>query len=282
MKKISEIEIKWIKITTTIFDDEKIKLIDTMPENDALIVIWFKLLALAGKVNDGGQVYVSKKMPITDEMLAAIFNRPVSTIRLALQCFENFGMIEVEEHISIVNWEKHQNVEEMEKIRLKNAERQQKYRKNKKLRAISNEKQNVTLPLCDSNVMSHESNATERDRERDRDIERDKEKEYIGESQSDILPPSPKKTRHKYGDYEKVLLDDEQLEKLQSEFPDWQERIQRLDDYIASTGKSYKNHLATIRNWAKRDGEKQAAEAKNKKPSWNDDDYYDYEPGESL
>ena len=85
--------------------------------------------------------------------------------------------------------------------------------------------------------------------------------EYEGEPPS---PPSPtpKKIRHKYGDYEKVLLDDDQLEKLQSEFPDWQERIQRLDDYIASTGKSYKNHLATIRNWAKRDGEKKAKETK--------------------
>ena len=113
-------------------------------------------------------------------------------------------------------------------------------------------------------------------------IDKYSKEEYIGESQSDIPPPTPKKNRHKYGDYEKVLLDDEQLEKLQSEFPDWKERIQRLDDYIASTGKSYKNHLATIRNWAKRDGEKQAVEAKNKKPSWNDDDYYDYEPGESL
>ena len=50
-------EVKWIKITTNIFDDEKIKLIDTMPDRDALLVVWFKLLTLAGKTNDNGFLY---------------------------------------------------------------------------------------------------------------------------------------------------------------------------------------------------------------------------------
>ena len=67
-----------------------------------------------------------------------------------------------------------------------------------------------------------------------------------------------KPPRHKYGQYQNVLLTDEDLSKLQAEFPDdWQKRIERLSEYIASTGKSYKNHLATIRNWASRDKEKQ-------------------------
>lgn len=67
-----------------------------------------------------------------------------------------------------------------------------------------------------------------------------------------------KPPRHKYGQYQNVLLTDEDLAKLQAEFPDdWQKRIERLSEYIASTGKSYKNHLATIRNWASRDKEKQ-------------------------
>lgn len=63
--------------------------------------------------------------------------------------------------------------------------------------------------------------------------------------------------RHKYGEYGNVLLSDPELEKLQTEFPsDWQERIERLSSYMASTGKSYKSHLATIRNWARKDSEK--------------------------
>ena len=67
-------------------------------------------------------------------------------------------------------------------------------------------------------------------------------------------PPSPKTVRHKYGHYSNVLLSDEDYTKLQSEFPhDHAERIERLSEYIASTGKSYKNHLATIRSWARKD-----------------------------
>ena len=60
-------------------------------------------------------------------------------------------------------------------------------------------------------------------------------------------------TRHKYGEYKNVLLSDEDLSKLKAEFPDWEERIERLSSYIASTGKKYKSHLATIRNWARND-----------------------------
>ena len=67
-------------------------------------------------------------------------------------------------------------------------------------------------------------------------------------------PPSTKTVRHKYGAYKNVLLTDEDYAKLQAEFPhDYSERIERLSEYIASTGKSYKNHLATIRSWARKD-----------------------------
>ena len=68
-------------------------------------------------------------------------------------------------------------------------------------------------------------------------------------------PAQPTKpTRHKYGMYNNVLLSDEDMEKLQAEFPhDYSDRIERLSEYIASTGKSYKSHLATIRSWAKKD-----------------------------
>ena len=63
-----------------------------------------------------------------------------------------------------------------------------------------------------------------------------------------------KPIRHKYGEYGNVLLSDTDLEKLKTEFPhDWQDRIENLSAYIASTGKSYKNHLATIRNWARKE-----------------------------
>lgn len=80
---------------------------------------------------------------------------------------------------------------------------------------------------------------------------------------------SKKETRHKYGEYSNVLLSDTDLAKLKSEFPnDWEERIERLSAYMASTGKTYKSHLATIRNWARRDSESQSKRAGRNESSW--------------
>ncbi|ASG79338.1 replisome organizer [Lactiplantibacillus pentosus] len=72
-------------------------------------------------------------------------------------------------------------------------------------------------------------------------------------------PEKAKSARHKYGQYQNVLLTDEQLKKLESEFPsDWQDRIERVSEYCSMNGKAYKNYLATIRNWAKRDKQGQS------------------------
>ncbi len=78
-----------------------------------------------------------------------------------------------------------------------------------------------------------------------------------------------KPTRHKYGTYKNVLLTDEDMEKLKSKFPDdWQNRIERLSEYIASSGKTYKNHLATIRVWAKKDKEREALKNGSENGKW--------------
>lgn len=93
----------------------------------------------------------------------------------------------------------------------------------------------------------------------------------------------PKTVRHKYGLYEKVLLTDEDYEKLKEEFPhDYSERIARLDEYIASTGKKYKNHLATIRSWARKDKPQgRPAATRNSNPFLGMVDII-YEGGDSL
>ena len=70
--------------------------------------------------------------------------------------------------------------------------------------------------------------------------------------------------KHKYGQYKNVLLSDDEMESLKKEFPDYQERIERVSAYCASTGKSYKNYLATIRNWARKEAPKKE-ETKPKK-----------------
>jgi len=128
-------KVKWIKITTDIFDDEKIQLIEVLPDSDTIIVIWFKLLALAGKSNNSGLVLISDKVPYTKEMLSIIFRRKKSQIELALKTFVSFGMIELlnNDAILISNWEKHQNIKGLDNIKEQNRIRQQRFRDNKKL-----------------------------------------------------------------------------------------------------------------------------------------------------
>ena len=91
-----------------------------------------------------------------------------------------------------------------------------------------------------------------RDRDRDRDS-KEKKKEKKTEE-----------TKHKYGMYKNVLLSDSDLEKLKNEFPgDWEHRVDRLSEYMESTGKKYKNHVATIRVWARKESGTKTAEAKH-------------------
>lgn len=81
--------------------------------------------------------------------------------------------------------------------------------------------------------------------------------DIIADSDESATPSKPKKAvKHKYGEYNNVLLTDEELEKLKTEYSDWQKWIERLSSYVASTGKSYKSHYATIRNWARKEAEK--------------------------
>lgn len=116
-------DVKWIKIVVDVFDDEKILMIETMPECDTIIVIWFKLLCLAGKQNNGG-VFQMGQLPYTDEMFAAIFRRPINTVRLALNTFERFGMIEIiRDTVTIPNWGKHQSLDAYEKKKQRDRER---------------------------------------------------------------------------------------------------------------------------------------------------------------
>lgn len=108
-------DVKWIKIATDIFDDDKVLLIESMPEADAIIVIWFKLLCMAGKQNNSGVFMLNDRIAYTDEMLATIFRRNINTVRLALSTFEKFGMIEIVNNtITIPNWGKHQKLDAIE------------------------------------------------------------------------------------------------------------------------------------------------------------------------
>jgi predicted phage replisome organizer/uncharacterized phage protein (TIGR02220 family) len=127
-------DIKWIKITTDMFSNRKIEQIEAMPDGDTIIVIWVKLLTLAGQINDCGAIYLTKDIAYTDEMLATAFKRPITTVRLALKVFQQFGMIQiVDDVMQITNWQEYQNVEGMERVREQTRNRVAKHRERKRL-----------------------------------------------------------------------------------------------------------------------------------------------------
>lgn len=161
-------EVKWIKITTDVFDDEKILLIESMPSADSIITIWFKLLILAGKQNNDGVFMMSNKLPFTDEMLATIFRRDLNTVRLALKTFEEFGMIEVVDNvITIPNWNKHQTLDAYEKKK----ERDRLYQQNRRKKQKN---------LIEQKSLDKSSDVAVSDKEEEK--EEDKEKENIKEN----------------------------------------------------------------------------------------------------
>lgn len=257
-------EIKWIKITTDIFENRKIRQIESLPDGDAIIVIWLKLLTLAGSINDQGQIYFTQEIPYTEEMMATQFNRPLSTVKLALKVFVEFGMIDiVDDILKISNWEKYQNVDGLDRIREQTRKRVAKHREKQKMlevREIGENEQSVTLcNVTDCYTVTH-CNATEEEEDIDKDKEKEKYKKKNAKATAtaDACCSTPKKTKHKHGEYNNVLLTDEEFKKLAEEFPDLPQRIDNLSGYIASTGKTYKSHYATIRNWARK--EKEAGE----------------------
>lgn len=176
-------EITWIKLKTDMFDSTKIRLIEKLPEGDTILVIWIKLLTAAGKANSNGYIMLSENIPMNVEEMAVIFDRPLNTVRLALEAFKRYGMVEVDENeiIRISNWEKHQNIDGMARIREQNRIRKQRERERKK--AIEAPKQEENEPCHVTVTPSH---ATEREKERDKDIEKEREEE-----KEEAVPPSP-------------------------------------------------------------------------------------------
>ena len=229
--------VKWIKINIDMFDDEKIKIIQAMPEGDSLLVVWIKLITLAGKTNDGGYIYIAENMPYTEEMLATIMNKPINTIRLALNTFLSLKMIEEDtKGIYLINFEKHQSLDKMEKLKEQNRIRVAKYRDKKKQELLE----------CNDDVTLHVMQSNGIDRDIDKDIDKD----------NNIYIP--------FGEYKRVKLKQKEYDKLieeyGKEYVDF--IIDRLDEYVESNNNKnkYKNFNLVIRkaireNWFKKDKE---------------------------
>ncbi len=142
-------ETKWFKLTTTMFDDEKIRFIESLPDSDTILIIFIKLISMAMRINDGGWVYLTKKVPFTEETLAHVLNRKIQTVRLALKTFEKLEMVEINpDGIYVLKFGKHQNIEGLEKMREVSRASSNRYRQ--KVRLTNGE---VTSPVTPGDAL---------------------------------------------------------------------------------------------------------------------------------
>ena len=157
-------EVKWVKLTTDMFDNRKIKHLRRLPEGNNIVLIWVMLLTMAGRCNSGGMIFLTENIPYTPKMLADELDFEENTVLLALDALEKLDMIVTENGVfTIAGWEEYQNIEGMEKIREQNRLRKQKQRENQKLLEGMSRDCHVTVTEC---------HAIEEEKEED------KEKEY--------------------------------------------------------------------------------------------------------
>ena len=228
-------EVKWIKVVTKLFDDEKILLIKALPKADSLLVIWFELLCLAGKQNNGG-VFKIRNKPYTAEMLASVLKRPKSLVKTAIDTFEEYGLIDkIKGTIVIANWDKHQSLDSYEKKK----ERDRKYQDERR------KKQQKIVSMSDD--VSDDKSSRVAVTEIDIDIEK-KTPSYEGVKEK--ATPT-----QKYGEFKRVVLTDVEYLTLVEKLGDAnaQDYIRRLDGWLAKGNVDKGNHFATMVVWYRED-----------------------------
>lgn len=255
-------DVKWIKVVPNIFEDQKMQLIEGHKNADAILIIWFKLLCLAGRLNNGG-VFIVGKVPYTVKMFADAFHRKEQLVKEALYIFEQYEMIDIIDGVvALTNWDKYQTLDALEKKRERDKEYKAKQREIVK-------KSSDSRRTSDDMYAQKSSCVASLDIERDKDI---KEKERVKEKAH-----APK---HKHGEYKNVLLTDEELAKLKAEYPaDYESMIDNLSSYLASKKVSYQSHYAVMRRWAKAD--KQKTEVKGKPAYAANNPFLQYEKSDT-
>ncbi|NRV89231.1 putative phage replisome organizer [Clostridium beijerinckii] len=113
-------ERKYVKFRVDMYEDTKFKIIDRMRNRDLIHYVWNRVVVLAGKVNQEGELYMSRNIPYTVETLSIEFNRDISEVKSALDVLINLEMIEIVDNniYKVKNFVKHQNIKVKEKMKL--------------------------------------------------------------------------------------------------------------------------------------------------------------------
>lgn len=229
----------WLKLHSDFFEGKRIKKLRSIAGGDTYTIIYLKML-LATINSNGVFKYEGIEDSLADE-LALTLAEDAENVRITIEYLRRVGLLEdIGEGIELLEAAQNTGSE------TDSAHRVREHRALKK--ALQ----------CNAAVTNGNASVTACNVEKERDKEKDKDKREI---------------KHKHGQYNNVLLSDSELEKLKAEFPsDYQSRIERLSEYMDSTGKSYDSHLSTIRAWARKDKETQT-EKQNKYTNFHQRDY---------
>lgn len=226
----------WLKLKRDFFKRHDIRIIEEMPNGKDYILFYLKLLVES--IDHEGMLRFSETIPYNEQMLSVVTHTNIDIVRSAMKIFIELQMIDIYDDQTIY-------MSDVEKLIGSETE----WAEKKRLQRSKGDNVPQLSSKCPTEI--------EKEKEKETEKETDREIEFISAPPT----PSPKPTRHKYGMYKNVLLSDEDYQKLQAEFPhDYSERIERLSEYIASHGKKYSSHLATIRAWARKEKNKPAKE----------------------
>jgi predicted phage replisome organizer len=222
-------EVKWVKLTTDMFDNRKIRHLRRLPEGNNIVLIWVMLLTMAGRCNSGGMIFLTENIPYTPKMLADELDFEESTVLLALEALERLDMILTDNGVfAIAGWEEYQNTDRLAEIREYNRLAKQKERAKKKLLADVNDK-SMTSQRC-------------QDIEEEIEEDKEKEKEYHSfihsEAQGEDFSSDALKLKYLGGTLgqDVVLISDEQFSDLCDKLS-----IDELDKYMGIIVECEKN-----------------------------------------
>lgn len=250
----------WIKLKTDFFNQETIDFLLSQ-KNGCEYIVLYQMLCLQ-TANSNGQLSTKIGEMIipynVDKIVRDTKYFDFDTVTVALELFKKLGLIYQDDNnvLSIAGYDSMIGSES------KSAAKMRRFRENNNQKLIErsqcdpNVTANVTANVTDKTSQCDIEIDIEKEIEKEKDIDIEIEKKNVTRSKSTSVdkPKKEKPIKHKHGEYNNVMLSDAEFEKLKAEFPnDYQSRIERLSGYMQSTGKSYKDHLATIRNWARRD-----------------------------
>ena len=246
----------YLKLKESYFDDDAIVLLESMQDGVLYSNILLKLYLKSLK--NGGKLQLAENIPYTSQMIATITRQQVGTVERALQIFMKLGLVEPLQNGAFYM----SNIELLIGQSSTEGERKRKARLALQAQKALPE---TSADKCPPDQADKRPPEIEIEIEKEIDIEIEKEREL------ETGHPAPAA----YGRYHNVILSDTELDGLKTELPGkWEYYIDRLSCHIASSGKKYKSHAATIYKWAQED------EAK-KKPKKGIPDYTCKE-GESL